>query len=100
MLFRSKNLRISEWFKEMSDAVNVKYAKMGAEALYELALGHYHGDGATQDFDEAFSLMMQSAEKGYAAAQNSVAVMHENGYGTEVNLVKAVEFYLKAVGQG
>ena len=28
------------------DAVNVKYAKMGAEALYELALGHYHGDGA------------------------------------------------------
>ena len=29
----------------------------------ELALGHYHGDGATQDFDEAFSLMMQSAER-------------------------------------
>lgn len=84
----------------MAVETDVELAKRDAEALYELALSHYHGDGAAQDFEEAFRLMLLAAETGYASAQNSLAIMHETGCGTATNLEKAVEFYLKAAGQG
>ncbi len=67
-----------------------------AEKLYEMGLDALDNN----DEDAAFSLLSQAASEGYDKAQFEVGLMYENGQGTDKDIAKALEWYLKAAQQG
>lgn len=69
-------------------------------ALYDEAVKYYSGDGAEKNFEKAFGLFMQAAEKNHLDAQCNVGACYKRGAGVQKNNEKAVEWYLKAASQG
>ncbi len=50
--------------------------------------------------EEGFAILSPLAEKGGAEAQYGVAILHKEGWGTDKNPEKALEYYEKAAEQG
>ncbi len=72
-----------------------------AEALFNQGLCYELGkNGVEKDLEKAFSYYKQSAELGYAKAQNSLGVYFDYGYGCEENPEQAFYWYKKAAQQG
>jgi TPR repeat protein len=71
-----------------------------AAAQFELGWRLQQGDeGVSEDPFEAISWYRKSAEQGHAGGQCWLAVMYENGLGTEINYREAVIWYTKAAYQ-
>lgn len=52
-----------------------------------------------QDYSTAFDWVEKSANQGYAKAQYELAVMYENGYGTNKDITQAIAYYEMAAYQ-
>ena len=53
-----------------------------------------------RDFKMAFEWFSKAANQGHAKAQLNLAMMFENGEGTNRDLKKALEWYEKSAAQG
>ena len=62
------------------------------ETIVDLADEHYE----REEYNKAFELFMQAAEKGDPYGQYSIGFMYENGIGVEVSSKKSLEWYGKA----
>ena len=70
-------------------------------AVYVQGLFFFHGtSGHPQDYAKALPLLQMAAESDHAAAENTLGVMHEQGFGVKMDLAKAEEWYRKAAEQG
>ncbi len=49
---------------------------------------------------EGFSIILPLAEKGDADAQYGLAILYKEGWGTDIDLEKSLEYYEKAAKQG
>jgi WD40 repeat protein len=67
-----------------------------AEGLYGLGLAYYQGMEGAPDYEMAFALFTQAADKGSIPAMFALGVMYENGQGTPVNMDEAVQWYVRA----
>ncbi len=74
--------------------------KDDARLLYELGLAHSFGDGVKQDYQAAYNYFLESARKGYAAAQYKTGVAYAYGEGVKQDYAQAAEWYGKAAEQG
>jgi len=54
----------------------------------------------TKDSEEAAQLYQKAANQGYAAAQNNLGYLYENGDGVPTDFAKAEQLYQKAADQG
>lgn len=71
-----------------------------AEALFNQGACYELGEnGVEKDLEKAFSYYKQSAELGYAEAQNSLGVYFDYGYGCEENPEQAFYWYKKSAEQ-
>lgn len=83
-----------EWLRKSAD-------QGLADALFTLGNIYYFGEfGETKDFERAFPLLLQAAEKGYIDAQNMVGVMFSEGLGVERDENVAMQWYRKAAVEG
>jgi hypothetical protein len=71
-----------------------------AVAHYEKGLSYSGGEGMEKDSAEAFRWFKQSAELGYAPAQNKVGAAYAYGDGVEQNAIEAASWYHLAARQG
>ena len=82
-----------EELTEMADAGD-------ANALFELGMRFYEGDGVEQSQENAFLLWKKAATQGLALAQCNLGACYGNGYGVKQSYKKAAEWYKKAAEQG
>lgn len=61
---------------------------------------YFNGKEITQDYSEAMYFYSSSAENGNSYGQYRLAIMYENGYGVEQNLMLAKMWYEKAMDNG
>ena len=73
---------------------------MNAQELFELAMRHIYGDGVPEDNDLATELLIQAHEMGHVEATYNLGICYHNGFGTDVDLEKAFELYLKSANAG
>jgi TPR repeat protein len=59
-----------------------------------------HGEGVSQNHEEAVKWYQKSAEQGNARAQNYLGMMYEIGAGVSQNYKEAVKWYRKSAEQG
>ena len=72
-----------------------------AEELFNQGANYELGEnGVEKDLEKAFSYYKQSAELGYAEAQNYLGFCYDNGNGCEENSEQAFCWYQKAAEQG
>ena len=70
------------------------------EAIRDISNYYYSGDGEiSQDFISSFEWLLKAAELGDPIAQNDLAILYQDGIGTEKDINKAVEWFTKAVEQ-
>jgi len=69
------------------------------ESQFRLARMYFHGE-AGQDDAEAFRLYTLSAEQGHPRAQNNLALMYQEGRGTESDPEQAALWYRRAADRG
>jgi S1-C subfamily serine protease len=85
---RIEDLRIKAWHGD-------------AEAQFELGYRYHFGESDLSiDLSEAIKWYGKAAEKGHADGQCWLAVMYENGLGTELDYALAFKWYTKAAAQG
>lgn len=85
---RIEDLRIKAWHGD-------------AEAQFELGNRYHFGESDLSiDLSEAIKWYGKAAEKGHADGQCWLAVMYENGLGTELDYALAFKWYTKAAAQG
>ncbi|MEW6159091.1 MAG: hypothetical protein AB1813_16825 [Verrucomicrobiota bacterium] len=70
------------------------------EELFALGDRFSFGRGQQPDYARALQYYERAANKGHAAAQYRLGVMHFQGHGTETNLVKAAQWYRQAAESG
>ena len=70
------------------------------EAQYELGILYLKGKWLRQDFKQAASWMLRSANQDYALAQQRLAYMYYEGVGLEKNPEQAAEWMLRSANQG
>ena len=80
--------------------LRARAAQGDAEAIHRLAGAYADGRGVAQNLPEALRLFHQAADRGLAAAQFSLGLMHELGLGVPADRAAAFGFYLKAAEQG
>ncbi len=71
---------------------------MNARNIYAIALEHQHGTHA--DFATAGSLYRESAQMGFAGAQNNLGDMYEGGVGLAQSDLMAMFWYTRAAERG
>ncbi len=88
--------------REISAKKLIKKAKRGnKERQYELAQKSASGyKDIKQDEEQAFYWYQQAANQGHVKAQGMLGLFYKNGIGTEVDIVKAKEWYKKASANG
>ena len=64
--------------------------------IYQSGLGYYQGETVTQDYQEAFKIFYELANRGYPLAQYQLGLMYDKGEGVEQDDTKAIEWYKKA----
>ena len=70
-------------------------------AMYQLGRCYYSGnDGVARDYGEALAWYGKAAAKGNSTALFILGHMHENGQGTPVNLLNALNYYKQAKDKG
>ena len=75
-----------------------KAANLGnAEAIANLALMYFAGDGVARDMTEAVRLFRKAADLGNADATFNLALMYDNGAGVVQNRRKAAELIVSAI---
>ena len=70
-----------------------------ASLQYNLAHKYYYGDGVLQNYSQAASLYLKSAELGHAQAQIFLGYMYEDGLGVTQSYSEAIIWYRKAAEQ-
>tara|TARA_B100001057_G_scaffold38057_1_gene34321 strand:+ start:189 stop:659 length:471 start_codon:yes stop_codon:yes gene_type:complete len=70
------------------------------EAMYNMGLLYYFGQGVDQDLNLAFKYCEKAAFKGSARAQNNIAFMHMKGIGTKKSYIRAYAWSLIAIENG
>ena len=68
--------------------------------LFQKGLAIYRGDHSAADHGLAVVYFQKAAERGYANAQNRLAICYEFGIGVARNIVLAVSWYQRAAGLG
>src|SRR6478672_10728140 len=71
-----------------------------AKALYAEGKRYIKGDGVAQDHTKAAEYLRQSAELGYAFAQNDLGALYAKGWGVKQDYDKAARWYRKAAENG
>ena len=71
-----------------------------AKELYLSALDYAKGSGVPRDQHQAAEYMRQSAELGYAIAQNDLGVYYAKGFGVAQDYAEAAKWYRKAAENG
>lgn len=79
---------------------NKDLSTLTPQELFERGCGYFFGDGIEQDYAQALEFFQLSAEKGHAAALNSLGYMYLDGIGVEKDYAKALEYYKLAVEKG
>jgi TPR repeat protein len=99
------NVKAAQWAKKaFADGLAAK-ATNSVEAQIELAGLYEDGLGVSNDFRAAAGLYQKGADQGYAAAQNNLGLLYQNGtYGPPGMIElpdrkKAAELYQKAADQ-
>ncbi|KAH3758364.1 sel1 repeat family protein [Pelomyxa schiedti] len=72
----------------------------GADAMCNLGLCYYSGNGVEKDIHKALTLWQRASESGDADAMCNVGVCYENGDGVEKDINKAVTLYKRAADGG
>jgi tetratricopeptide (TPR) repeat protein len=82
-------------------ALNKIGVKLGSvEALYNLGMHYFNGQGTERNYDLAFKYFLESAEKGDKDAQREVAIFYNLGLLTNTkDYAKAKEWFQKAAEQ-
>lgn len=99
----ASNLAVSgfDTGREFSIDLFHESAKKGiSNAMYNLGLCYYLGEGKEVDRKEAFGWFLKAAEKGHVDAMYNVAVCYENGEGTDMDLEKAIQWYVECSKKG
>lgn len=83
------------------NAQALKYNEIAAEngygeALFNLGLLYFNGDGVAEDNIKAVDLFSKAVNKGCERALVYLGICYQKGYGVEKDLVTAFEFYLRA----
>lgn len=71
-----------------------------AAEIYKLGLAYYEGNSVPQNYEKAFELFQEAANRKYSDAQLNIGGLYENGYGVPQDYDKAFEWYQKAADQG
>lgn len=66
------------------------------DAIYQLGMAYYSGDGATKDPGRAKAWFEKAAAEGNTKAMRNIAEMYTSGDGVEKDPVKAKEWLRKA----
>lgn len=74
--------------------------ELGADGMLALGSLYYSGRGVEQDYEQARSLCLKSAELGNARAMILLGNMYINGYGVDLDYTQAYDWYLKAAELG
>lgn len=97
-------LYINSWESSgISKAEAIDYMKQAAKdnhpgACYNMAVMYYYGlDGFTQDYYQSFVYGKKAADGGNEEAYNLMAILYENGQGTNKNIEKANEYRNKII---
>jgi TPR repeat protein len=61
---------------------------------------YFGEEGVERDYARAAQLLERAADRGNARAQNTLGVMHENGFGVEQDLARAAALYEQSAEQG
>ena len=71
-----------------------KAADLGsADALFDMGIIYYTGEGVEQDYGRAFECFQKAAELGDALALNNVGDQYEKGLGVEQDYAQALKYY-------
>lgn len=87
-------------FLVVSCVTIVAFSAGAAESLTYTAQKYYYGQGVSRDFNKAFQLYLQAAEKGDVDAMFIVGGMYKLGQGTVVNSNEAFKWLYKAALNG
>ena len=100
----------AEYFQEIyrADRVLARAEKGDPEAMYEMGLRFYFGEGRQENYRLALKYLLKPAEDGNACAQYYVGRIYETGEmeneeeykGVEQNLYEAARWFAKAVKLG
>lgn len=83
-----------QYYKKAADLGN-------AEAQNEIATYYLQGsNGFTKDENKAFELLEMATKKGYSPAQHNISLCYYNGWGTVIDIDKAVYWCEKAASNG
>ena len=64
-----------------------------ADAAYNLAVIHQHGDGVATDYQKAMQWYRQAAEHGDKPSQFQIGLMYQTGQGVAINEAEAHRWY-------
>ena len=76
-----------EWYE--------KAAPQNNEAKLNVAIFYLHAKGTESNYDKAFQLFEELAQKGMVSSYNNLGYMYDNGLGTEKNEEEAYHWYRK-----
>jgi TPR repeat protein len=71
-----------------------------SEALYELGMNYYNGNGVNKDYYKAAEWYRKASDQGYAKAQYNLAICYYNGFGVNKDINKTEELLKLAAEQG
>src|SRR6266851_4444386 len=71
-----------------------------AQAQFALANHYYRGLGVPQDYTQALTWYLRSANQGFAPAQNQLGNMYQHKFGVPRDYKRALAYYRSAVSQG
>ncbi|MEZ5449111.1 MAG: SEL1-like repeat protein [Thiolinea sp.] len=82
---------------------DVRRAAEQGDMYAQLMLGALYEDGSagvTQDYAQALAWYLKAARQGYPKAQHNLALLYEDGRGTQQNYQQAAHWYEKAAEAG
>lgn len=93
------NAQAVYWYEKiLENEQHYKYV----DALFNLGLIYYYGQGVAEDEKKAFELWLAAAKRGYTNAYRNVALWYHTGTGVKRNYEQAVEWAKKGseIGDG
>jgi len=82
-----------QWYNKAAD-------KGGSDAMHNIALLYYNGQGVLQDYDKAMQWYVKAADKGLGDSMSNIAILYQNGLGVDQDYEKAMQWYKKAAAKG
>jgi TPR repeat protein len=81
---------------ENFDKIVMQAEKGNVSAQFILGIMYFKGQGASQDYNEAFKWFQKAAEQGLPEAQYNIGEMYYQGKGVSLNYVEAHKWFNKA----